>query len=422
MSNIFNSILRWEWLLYLLLFLLLLLHPGLHSLVLLLIPLLWLVRKISAGHFFPRTPLDVTILALSIALLISLYAVFDITLSFPKIAGLIMGISLFYAGVQFTQLYDHGRWYLLGFVLFAGTGMAIFALGFSKWLSPFTFLNVFSTFLHSSLPARLGAIGNVVNANELAGVLAWILPLLLAILAGFWRAIWRSGRWSMRFSLFILGGMLLFNTVLLLGTQSRGAYLGVLVAILVMVAIRYRWGKWLLILALIAGTLAAYLIGLGDLLGGGSPTLQELGLQGRLEIWSRALYGISDFPITGMSMNGFRVLVQVLYPLFTIAPNLDIGHAHNHLLQAALDLGILGLIAYLSIWLLSALLLWRSWKDVKDGAERVVIIGLSGSFMAGWIFGILDAIALGAKPGFVWWLLLALLVSIFLKGKKSLME
>jgi putative inorganic carbon (HCO3(-)) transporter len=297
--------------------------------------------------------------------------------------------------------------------------MAIFALVFSKWLSPFAFINVFKTFLPLSLPARLGVIGNVVNANELAGVLAWILPLFLATLAGFWRAIWRSGRWSMRFSLFILGGMLLFNTILLLGTRSRGAYLGVLVAILVMMAIRYRWGKWLLILALIAGILLAYSIGLGDLLGGGSSTLQELGLQGRLEIWSRALYGISDFPITGMSMNGFRVLVQVLYPLFTIAPNLDIGHAHNHLLQAALDLGALGLIAYLSIWLLSALLLWRSWKDLKDGADRVVIIGLSGSFIAGWIFGILDAIALGAKPGFLWWLLLALLVSIFLKRKKS---
>ena len=297
--------------------------------------------------------------------------------------------------------------------------MAIFALVFSKWLSPFTFLNVFKTFLPLSLPARLGVIGNVVNANELAGVLAWILPLLLAILAGLWRAIWRSGRWSMRFSLFILGGMLLFNTILLLGTQSRGAFLGVLVAILVMMTIRYRWGKWLLIFALIAGILLAYSIGLGDLFGGGSSTLQELGLQGRLEIWSRALYGISDFPITGMSMNGFRVLVQVLYPLFTIAPNLDIGHAHNHLLQAALDLGTLGLIAYLSIWLLSALLLWRSWKDLKDGTDRAIIIGLSGSFTAGWIFGILDAIALGAKPGFLWWLLLALLVSIFLKRKKS---
>ena len=39
-------------------------------------------------------------------------------------------------------------------------------------------------------------------------------------------------------------------------------------------------------------------------------------LQGRLEVWSRAIYGIQDFPFTAMGMNTFRRIVHVLYRLF----------------------------------------------------------------------------------------------------------
>lgn len=63
-------------------------------------------------------------------------------------------------------------------------------------------------------------------------------------------------------------------------------------------------------------------------------------LVGRPELWSSALYGIQDFPFTGMGMNTFRQVVHVLYPLFSISPEMDIGHAHNEFLQAGLDLGI----------------------------------------------------------------------------------
>ena len=85
---------------------------------------------------------------------------------------------------------------------------------------------------------------------------------------------------------------------------------------------------------------------------GTTGSLRTLG--GRAEIWSRALYVIEDFPLTGMGMNTFRRVMPVLYPTTPIGSNdaliEDVGHAHNHLLQAALDLGLPGLIAYLAIW------------------------------------------------------------------------
>jgi O-antigen ligase len=135
-------------------------------------------------------------------------------------------------------------------------------------------------------------------------------------------------------------------------------------------------------------------------------------LSGRVEIWSRAIYGIQDFPFTGMGMNNFRRIVPILYPLFTISPNVDIAHAHNHLLQAALDLGLPGLVAYLALWLALAALLWQSWRQTSSLWLRGLALGFAGSLLAYFVYGLLDAVALGAKPGFVFWFLAGLVVSL----------
>ena len=85
-------------------------------------------------------------------------------------------------------------------------------------------------------------------------------------------------------------------------------------------------------------------------------------VSGRVELWSRALYGIHDFPFTGMGMNVFRKVMPGLYPTYMATPGFDVAHAHNHLLQAALDLGVPGLIAYLALWIGTAALLVRVYR------------------------------------------------------------
>ncbi|MBU4225932.1 MAG: O-antigen ligase family protein [Chloroflexi bacterium] len=81
-----------------------------------------------------------------------------------------------------------------------------------------------------------------------------------------------------------------------------------------------------------------------------------------MEVWSRAIYGIQDFPFTGMGVNAFRKVVPVLYPLFTVSPDVDIGHAHNEFLQAGLDLGIPGLIAFSALYIGVFWMLADIWK------------------------------------------------------------
>jgi putative inorganic carbon (HCO3(-)) transporter len=138
----------------------------------------------------------------------------------------------------------------------------------------------------------------------------------------------------------------------------------------------------------------------------------------RFEIWSRAIYGIQDFAFTGMGMNAFRRVVPVLYPLFSIDPTMDIGHAHNAFLQAALDLGIPGLIAYLSVHVSAFAMLVSTWRrrgrlPFPEPLSRALILGLGGGLAAHLIYGLTDAVALGAKPGVLWWMLLGLVASLY---------
>lgn len=388
MRNLLKPFVRWEWVLLILLVPLLLL-PGQAQLGLIVVlAVVTLLRLAVTGRLFPRTPFDISLAALGVALLLSLMAVFDWPASLPKIAGLLLGISLFHAAVYYMRNSREGVWYVTGAVVLAGTGMA--ALGLV---------------LRTALP---GLFGTAVNANEIAGVLAWVVPLLAALVVGYSAKLWNGETWQIRLVPLLLQGMLLLGIVMLLLTRSRGGVASTAVALLIMVMLRYRWLRWTIPAFLVLGGAAIYAYGLETVFSGASSA--SLGLDSRLEIWSRALLALEDFPFTGLGLNGFREVVHVLYPLFSVSVEFDPGHAHNHLLQAGLDLGLLGLVAYLALWLGSLGLLWRSLNDPASGNYYALLIGLAGSLSAGWLFGVFDAIALGARPGFIWWLLLALLV------------
>lgn len=415
MRRTIQLFLHWEWLILIVALPVLMFPSGVRSLALLIIPLFWLVRWLTTGRVIASTPLDTAVLLLAVALLVSLYAVFDIELSMPKIAGLVTGIALMYAVVAYMREAPQGKWHILAAIALVGTGMALVGLIGTGWAGVARPLNSIGTLLPGDLGRIPGAVNGVINPNELAGTMGWIAPLLIACTIGLWRPLWHKQK------LLLLGLLLsaLLTATILVATLSRGGILGFGLALLVMLAIRYRWARWLLLVTIVAGIVLAAAYDLPTLILGGDAT-DEFGLEGRIEIWSRAIYGMQDFPFTGMSMNGFRRVVHILYPLFLVSPDVDLGHAHNHLLQAGLDLGIPGLIAYLAIWMGSAGMLWRSWLHATTVGDRTLVVGLAGSLTAGWFFGMLDAIALGARPGFVWWLLIALVIGVFDSVRKRM--
>ena len=76
-----------------------------------------------------------------------------------------------------------------------------------------------------------------------------------------------------------------------------------------------------------------------------------------------------------------------------------------------LDLGLPGLIAYLAIWLAAAAMLWRSWQFAPTTEARWLVLGFATALLAYLLYGFTETVALGAKPGFIFWLLLGLVSS-----------
>ena len=406
MHKLAQLLLRWEWAILLLLLIPVALLPwGYAAASLIVVPLLWLLRKVTTGRFLTATPYDLALVALVAMIGLSVTVTFDWAVSGPKIVGIFLGIALLYATA------GHGRqgrslWPIVSVILLAGMLMAVVGLVGGEWPPPYEFLNRASTWL--PLPEGVpGAVDGVVNPNELAGVLSWVLPLALACLIVSLRRATRA-----RFVIVALLPAIVFLSFLLVATASRGGMLAATLGSLLVIAC-FVPTRWRLVLGI------GVLVGLGALVAyTGSRADQNIvgdavGMSGRLEIWSRALLAIGDFPLTGTSVNGFRRVVNVLYPLYTIPADIDLGHAHNQVLQAALDLGLPGLVAYLALWAISAGLLWSSYRrlSLRHASRHPyfgLVAGLAGSLLAGWIFGLFDSISLGARPGFIWWLLLGL--------------
>jgi putative inorganic carbon (HCO3(-)) transporter len=143
-------------------------------------------------------------------------------------------------------------------------------------------------------------------------------------------------------------------------------------------------------------------------------TLEVESLTGRVELWSRALYAIQDFPFTGMGMGTFGYVMPVLYPLFQVSPDVIVLHAHDEFLQVAVDLGLPGLAAFLGIYLIAVWMLIAVWRRDTDSFRRAVALGLLTGVLAHAVFGLTDAVLLTAKPSVFWWALLGLAAGTFL--------
>ena len=399
---------------------------------LLLVPIL--IRAYLKKPVFPQTPLNMSLFGLLFMVLVSTWATYDLDQSMRKIALLTWGISLYWSLQNGLRQGRQYKFWLILFICSLGIGAGTLSF-FNPQITlrlPFgnSLLNFLSLILGSELIAKI-------NPNEIGGILTWTIPLNLSLCL----IVLSRERLPIRFRknyiehiysiLIILS--LLFMTMALILTSSRTAIAGTLIAIVFMFwalgSRGFRAGLAglfvLFAVALLADVfmfdsdlIASYITSIIERISGRpSDGASGLGtLNGRIEIWSRALFGIQDFSLTGMGMNTFREVVHVLYPLFLISPDVDIAHAHNQFLQVALDLGLPGLVFYISLWLISSLLLIRCWLLSKnDFLQKNLLVGLTGSMLASFVFGLADTIALGAIPNFIFWMLVALISSTYLE-------
>lgn len=392
----------------------LLFPSGYKILALLILPVVWLIRRYLVGAIVPRTPLDWPVFLMLVMVLVSMWATPDLAFSIGKIAGVLLGVYIYYAVVDLSCRNHNTYQAVVAAFVAGGMVLALGSLFGMRITNKFPLVAPLIK-IFPNLTQQTGQMG--FNPNEVAGILILFIPLQLSWLWLGFSNLTTQKTLAQVIKIFL--GVLAFVITLavLILTQSRGALGGLVVGLVGLAAIKTRWGKGLAILLAIV-VIVVINSGLVEQLVSSEGVETELvgtvSLDGRLEIWSRALYGIADFPFTGMGMNMFRRVMPILYPTFLIPATSDMGHAHNHFLQAALDLGIPGLIAYLGLWLGIGAMLAQVIRQKSPSVFQTMALGLSGSFIAYLVYGITDTVALGAKPGFVFWWALGLVVATFI--------
>lgn len=240
-----------------------------------------------------------------------------------------------------------------------------------------------------------------------------VIPISLALLLYTPSPEWAWMAWLRRkgWIALALGGMV--ATLIL--TQSRGAYLALLVALFVVCTPRLRWLLALIPLAIIAFLLALYSRGSGPIMDLILTTGALGGWEGRREVWSRAIYMIQDFPYTGIGLGTFSRVAPVMYPYFLLGPDADVPHAHNLFLQVAVDLGIPGFLAFLALFFGSVVMAWQGYRKFRLTDEQAlagVALGLLGSLTGIFVHGMVDSVSWGAKPAIIFWVVMALCVVV----------
>lgn len=358
--------------------------------------LFWLVRWIAWGR--PTIPSAanpaVAVLALMIPVSLWVTALPDVTRE--QVLWLLAGIALFYVIVNWVRTAERERSVVIGLL-----GVTLLAALVSP-LAVTWVTDIKLTIIPEALYRRIPLLAPIpIHPNVLAGILVLGLPVPLGLLLFSGAQLRRSERAA------AIAAAALICIVLAL-TKSRGALLAAAVAALALCMLRWRRAWIVIALAALLAGLAVWRIGFAPVAERLLATGATVGWPGRFEIWSRALYLIQDFPFTGVGMGLFQPVTNELYPYFLLGPNADIPHAHNLFLQVAVDLGLPGFAAWLTLLIVTSVSAWRVYRSGRrEGFSWAAGLGagLMGSQLALVTHGMLDAAVWGAHSGMVVWAL-----------------
>lgn len=202
------------------------------------------------------------------------------------------------------------------------------------------------------------ASGTYVNPNHFGGLLTLIIPLSLGYILYLGKKagqsenllnIIKQHRFSNQLLIFFATGLMAIAVVM---SQSRGALMSVVAAILVFYAL-ISWRKKTksggLFIGLFVATIAAYSIWIGvdPVIEKFADTTETLPL--RTNIWQDSISIIKDFPLFGTGLGTYPLSFS-LYKETVSWPTV-VQHAHNDYLELFSETGIIGFV--LVFWALA---------------------------------------------------------------------
>lgn len=278
--------------------------------------------------------------------------------------------------------------WLVALVLLAGVAQA--AIGYWQYdlrgIGPSHF---------AILGGHYRAYGTFEQPNPFGGFLGLVWPLAGGLAVAAARLAWQHRRPR---DLALAGGLGAAAGLLLLGLYisfSRGAWLGAAAAALalaitlprrlrvgaVLVSAGLLGGVMLLNAGLLPASITTRLADLGEFTNiadvrGETITVSNFAIVERLAHWQAAVYMAQDHPWLGVGLGNYAAA----YPRYALLnwPN-ALGHAHMIYLNMLAEVGVVGLAAYVCLWLAVFALTMRTLGRA-EGLRRGLAVGLLGTW------------------------------------------
>jgi putative inorganic carbon (HCO3(-)) transporter len=354
-----------------------------------------LLRLLVESKLPGPTPADLAILLLALLAIANFFLNASPENTVPALFRLFGCIALYYAIVHWAKTTIRLRW-LLAVTALAILGLSLLSIFASNWVSYKLY------FIPPQVYERFTLLfTDTIHPNVLAGSLIAVFPLALAIPLFAFIKSHPIERILYPVILLVISGVLILS-------QSRSALLALLVIVMIVLILRSAWFWSLPVLAAAALAIVMLVFSLNEVKIALISEISTAGLGQRLDIWQHVLFLLQDFPLTGVGMGNFPQAFQALYPR-EMNPSSLLPHAHNLFLQVGADLGIPGLVIWLSVLFASA---WAAWQVFQTGKRwqqpwlMAMGAGLFGCQLAIIFHGMFDSVLwveVRTAP-LVWWL------------------
>jgi O-antigen ligase len=186
-------------------------------------------------------------------------------------------------------------------------------------------------------------------------------------------------------------------------TFSSGAWLGALASsVAVLLVLGYRRFAFSLGLLGVLALAVVSALALAGVLPERFNPLRQAGVI-RIDLWLSSLAMLRDHPLFGVGLDNFTYLYQQVYIREGGVAEPNLSHPHNWLLHFWLELGLLGLLAFL--WLVA------TFFRLALQARTWLTAGLIGAMTATLVHGLIDQSYFLVDLAFIFWLLLGLAVA-----------
>lgn len=203
-------------------------------------------------------------------------------------------------------------------------------------------------------------------------------------------------------------------------TGSRGGWLAVTAGCLFVIGLRFPWGRWIVLAALVVG--GVVVVAKGSSVGRAFQFGHQNTVSRRLDLWRSSLRMIHDHPWVGIGPDNFlhyyapthQTYIPCEHGLGYMEPSAAqepcLSHPHDEVLDFYLSTGPLGLIAF--AWLQAVF--WRRarqhWLARLDGVQRGVLLGVMAAMLAALIHGLVDNSYFLVDLSMLFWLMLGYVV------------